>query len=646
MVMKAIIIISVIISNVFSVVYGSSMPEKHLVFDVQGTLVQGVPFRKAKTMHANELIKTQETWNGKSVTKNWGVLPNTRESITRLYNFAQAQRAAGIVDIKISYFSSDPDFRIDKILDELKLTDASGKSFNDIAFKKFYRKDTTELDKDEKDPHKRWKKDLTKISPDLDNIILITSIKDHAIDADGTVIPKNVFWTGTKKFFYDTYYEASVDYSTYLTYKDEKNAWKEQHFPKDESEWYLDRHKMSYIYLILQESLEGDDTLRNEIAKRIKETRRFVTRVGKAKLDGSYKQYFYEWVKDTQKKKLTACEKKSLRTDKVQARVDIVNCIDKNKTKYYWQEKKRDVCLQFTDDLYYIAEADKGLCKEDHILKDKKNTYIVQTFFYIDGKLESYIPEVLDMRDNSVLDQQVLKKYSADLIAKSLLKRMNLEYEPSVNARSADYNFKKDSEIHMAIWEQYIDSINKNCFMNQHQVGHSKGYLGQPRRAAKEDEFLGVKLESSYNYKQSSKTHVIRPKYAYFVLQKKREDMILTDQSTQYGNVIAKFKDHIKERVSFSGGDSLGMNGRDIKSIHYSSRSKLRMTGSSYWEAQIWGKVCVDKDVDYFLVNCPHYSSVSSSAIAKLKKTGKPVYKCEVETSGGKNWRTYRGRKL
>jgi hypothetical protein len=111
-----------------------------------------------------------------------------------------------------------------------------------------------------------------------------------------------------------------------------------------------------------------------------------------------------------------------------------------------------------------------------------------------------------------------------------------------------------------------------------------------------------------------------------------------------YGNVIAVFKDEVKNRTTFTPVDSLNGNyGLDDRigagrvqayTFKYRSNTPLPKTPDptddrlDYWEAQVWGKLSV-RDVSYFLVSCPGDEAIADDAFESLKSTGVPIYQCE-----------------
>ena len=251
----------------------------------------------------------------------------------------------------------------------------------------------------------------------------------------------------------------------------------------------------------------------------------------------------------------------------------------------------------------------------------------------IDGESRPLIPYFLNLRDGDWLPDHVIEPYDSRIVAASLVRR--LEKEENALAQNPDYDYYQDSKIQMAFWERLIEPIANGCFKNQHQTHTSGGMYDGYGRASLENRMIRVKLEPSYNDAPANPVDNIRPKYAYLGLQKPKPSLI-TRFDPIYGNIIAVFKDEVKDRTTFTPGDSLVVDASETRTLHYRSTIPLQLQ-AVYWEAQVWGELCV-RDVDYFLVNCRNLSDVSTGAIERLKALHKPIYKCMVGQQDRFTW--------
>jgi hypothetical protein len=252
----------------------------------------------------------------------------------------------------------------------------------------------------------------------------------------------------------------------------------------------------------------------------------------------------------------------------------------------------------------------------------------------IDGVMQKLIPEIMGLKNGEVIPPEVYKKYPNKLIATTIVARKHDANENNANDPSSPYNFRNNSVIQMAFSEQYIDEIQKRCFLNQHQVQHSGGNFDPNRRAENEDGIAKIKLESSYTYNADNPANKVRPKFAGFAFKDavpNAHDHLNT--LANYGNVIAVFKDSVKDRTTFSPRNSLGYP-NDTYTLDFRPKDwKPNENGNYYWEAQIWGELCL-KDVDHFIVDCSGHG-VTPQGMSKLKDTKLPVYKCNGMTPGG-----------
>lgn len=136
----------------------------------------------------------------------------------------------------------------------------------------------------------------------------------------------------------------------------------------------------------------------------------------------------------------------------------------------------------------------------------------------------------------------------------------------------------------------------------------------------------------------------VLPKYAFWVPTggAAEEERLGNKYMSQYGNVFAVLKPHVKDRATFTPFDSLvGYYGLNYSGeLHPHVRTPKNPPADSleirkkkgwtemYWEAQVWGELTVQSDVDYFLWSCWNSPRDQPELLAKLKATGKPVYEC------------------
>ncbi|MBK7891071.1 MAG: hypothetical protein IPJ84_09575 [Bdellovibrionales bacterium] len=85
----------------------------------------------------------------------------------------------------------------------------------------------------------------------------------------------------------------------------------------------------------------------------------------------------------------------------------------------------------------------------------------------------------------------------------------------------------------------------------------------------------------------TAKTRELLPKYALQVFNSGK--MGHYSLPLQYGNVMFRFKPHVKKRSTWSARDSLGMSGIEVPLRTNSIRAHSGAKCNGYCEAQVWG---------------------------------------------------------
>lgn len=244
------------------------------------------------------------------------------------------------------------------------------------------------------------------------------------------------------------------------------------------------------------------------------------------------------------------------------------------------------------------------------------------------------------MADGATVPPSVFSKYSARVIAASLVERFHERNEAHGAARPA-YDYMRDTMIQMRFKQEYIGSIITRGFLNQHITGTTQGYKGGETRAQVEDDLIGVHLESTYQGGNDA-VNTVRPKYAFLAFPADDSDGDYASQFlSAYGSVIAVFKSSVKSRATFTSADSLNRDTDDsisltpgaIRAHSFFDRPAAavpRFAGDdNYWEAQIWGPLTI-QDVAYFLVNCDGEEAITDENLTLLKTTKIPVFNCVI----------------
>lgn len=266
------------------------------------------------------------------------------------------------------------------------------------------------------------------------------------------------------------------------------------------------------------------------------------------------------------------------------------------------------------------------------------------------------VPEIMSLQQGDTVPLALYDQYPATQLARTVVFKKYLEDEKpaSDEVEIAAYDYYRDSEIQLAFESKILDLIAKNGFLNTHQVKKKGGFYQEARTKA-EDGFLGYHLNSP------EKSAELRPKSAYFSLTAGRPEQhpLAAAQGLKvgYGDVLAVFKDHVKDRTTFTTGDSIGRQRTGVRTLRFRSREALKYEGPAglnYFEAQVWGPLTL-KDVSHFLVKCVNtHADVGSKGyplpdelVEKMKSWGIPVFECAfVRTKAGMLVRVQAGRRL
>jgi hypothetical protein len=631
---------------------------KHIVFNIDGLLVQGIPAANYQAFtHKDQMLGVK---NG-SRTSYYYIYPNT----SHLLNFIQKKNNFVI------HFATNMDLHWARsVLQGIALPPPIKDSVLSYIEENGASKILT------KDDLVNGKTDLRKITNDLNNVIIVTATPDITVPSQ----KKNELLISPNLFYFETYeFAEQARASAADSIKSS--------FPTTREEWFTDQNKMAYIYQLFKEAkadqtsnlvqaltnVKKDPVVQTQLGLRVarfkfeEEVTLFKYNDDKSKIIGCG---VYDTIKDQFKRNLPiddclklfslkytykfneqtrrpiACEQREEATGAlIKTLSDYNACFDaiKNRLLYHWIGEARVLCSAYYND-YYITDSDPSNCSFTHVF-DENGKVVIKTFFLVSGKPLAIIPEIASLSRGGTIDD-VYGKYDPLYIGYSLIQWYRIQRgELEEDLTSANYDFKNDTRVAMAFNFRNIDSIISRGFLNQFESGTSNGLFRPSTRIEREDTFLTLKL-GNLDIPYATTMYKVRPKYSYVLLDKHRPDMGLGRLYTQYGNVFAVFKDMIKQRSTFTPGDSLDIRATsaDVRTFWYKSKSVLSLRRvTEYWEAQTWGPVTLD-DVDYLLVNC--FEPLTQTDINKLKSTKIPVYSCNVSWNGSNPYNATRGAKL
>jgi hypothetical protein len=249
---------------------------KHIVINMDGVLVKQIPARNYQAFaKKDQMISTSV--NGR--TAYYYVYPHAVSYLLFLQNNPQF----------IGHFVTHHDKNwVEAILKGLKFS-AKGESIWD-----FIDGSLSELHTDINIQNAKF--DLRKISSDLKNVLLITSIPDFAIDEQ----KNSEFFIGKDYYYFEKWEEAQAEI-------DKNNAAVLPHLPKTENEWFIEQNKISYLYQILTDAEATATTDLSASIKNLKIDQEAMTKRGLTVAKYNFQKEVTLYKFDKNKSKVLGC---------------------------------------------------------------------------------------------------------------------------------------------------------------------------------------------------------------------------------------------------------------------------------------------------------------------------------------------------
>lgn len=276
------------------------------------------------------------------------------------------------------------------------------------------------------------------------------------------------------------------------------------------------------------------------------------------------------------------------------------------------------------------------------------------------------IPELIQLKQDETVPPQVYQKYSAKQVALTVVYKKYVEDEKAASegVESPNYDYFRNGDIQLAFSETIIDSVAAKGFLNTFQVHRDCGMYAKGR-VDSERKFLGYALEDACPPEESIE---VRPKSAFFSLRTGNPDEHPLNATGEfapknglrlgYGNVLAVFNDDVKNRTTFTMGDSSAAGTRtNVRTLWFKSEKFPPLLAfNDYLEAQVWGPLAIS-DVNHFIVNCSEKDErdlwgkptgrITAEGLKHLKALGLPVFSCVKEfASSGRLIRVREGERL
>lgn len=195
---------------------------RHVVFDIDWTIVSEIQNSSAKHMRNKRIIEV--------MGKHYYINDGLEELIQEILQHPE---------IKISFYSGGDKLRNHELLSKIKISD--GRSLADISYKILSFDDLVRVENSPPNASfsEKYKKDLTKISKNLDNLIMFDDTQNFALDGVERQSEK-VFFLGTALEYFETYAEAENKTGKYV--------------PKNYEEWLQNKNKLYTVREIFRDA--------------------------------------------------------------------------------------------------------------------------------------------------------------------------------------------------------------------------------------------------------------------------------------------------------------------------------------------------------------------------------------------------------
>ena len=239
-----------------------------------------------------------------------------------------------------------------------------------------------------------------------------------------------------------------------------------------------------------------------------------------------------------------------------------------------------------------------------------------------------YAKNIEQLKYDDGLSSSFFNQQTGVQIAEKLVKRVSNERD----LLSGDFDYRNNSDILIALYEISLNPILKSgCFYNAHELGMST-YTNSKLdlREKYENLYINLNLSKNENANHKKKLLNLRPKFAF--LQHSLKNLPQGKITHSFGSIFGKVKNDVKNRSTLSLGDKEYEGGHNT--VHTFSHTGRILDKENkpdiYWEAHIWGELCLD-NIEYFLVNCPGFKPISHESLKLILNRGIQVFTCTLD---------------
>lgn len=196
--------------------------EKHMVFDIDWTIASEIKNPTATNLKNKRVIEVE----GEHYYISDGLEEFVEDILTKK-------------DVRISFYSGGKDSRNMQLLSKIKLK--NGKSLFDISYKVLGNSDLSVIADAPSGARfsERYRKDLTKISKDLEQLIMLDDTANFVVENSDNQ-NNHVFFIGKAFLYFEKYSDAEGEIGEYV--------------PKSYEQWLLHRNKMRLMHALFDEA--------------------------------------------------------------------------------------------------------------------------------------------------------------------------------------------------------------------------------------------------------------------------------------------------------------------------------------------------------------------------------------------------------
>jgi hypothetical protein len=361
--------------------FSSYAQVKHLVLDIDGFLIQGIPLKNVNSLSDKErVLKTNE--GGRD--RYYYPAPYAAEVLRSLHSLPHV----------VIHFVTATHNRswLQSVLNKIYVNRAKG-----ITLENFIEADQISSFQGSEDLTADGKIDLRKISSDLKNVFYFTSKKDQLVIGQES----QEILTGQSYYVFETYALAQAEL---MRIGDNVNL------PKSDDDWYLERYRFPKINAAVRQALKKKSSFITELRQALSDKNRDKVSLGIKQIRDNWKEIgprfslnsgringcaeynniedfllralnLNDCLKDlptefrliTTTDAVKGCGHYSTEHNQLVKEVAMSTCVDKLNFATYWDGRNRTSCFYYTNNYLKVAPALASKCDNLHVMLNPFN---------------------------------------------------------------------------------------------------------------------------------------------------------------------------------------------------------------------------------------------------------------------------------